>query len=311
MAAAPQIDPDVTEALAQFADFRVGPDTLETLRTTPITEPVELSDDVERTDHTFPGATGAPDVTVRVHRPRGTRGTLPCVYSIHGGGYVIGSYSMDDARFDSWCPRLQCVGVSVEYRLSPETAYPGPLDDCYAGLAWVHAHAGELGIDPARIGILGASAGGGLAAGLALLARDRGEIPVAFQVLVYPMIDDRQITPSSQVELPIWNPSANEFGWRAYLGPLYGTNGVPPYAAPSRATALEGLPPAYVMVGTADGFHDEDVDYALRLNAAGVPTELHLYPGAPHGFDMMMADAPVAKRARQSMEAWVEHHLHR
>ncbi|HUZ08964.1 MAG TPA: alpha/beta hydrolase [Acidimicrobiales bacterium] len=304
------IDPDIRPLLAEFGDFRLTPDNLAAMRSRPIVQPVPLSDEVERVDHVVPGPKGAPDVVVRVHRPRGATGPLPCVYSIHGGGYVMGSYTGDDVRFDSWCLRHRCIGVSVEYRLAPETPYPGPLEDCYAGLAWVHEHTEELGVDPARTGIMGASAGGGLAAGLALLARDRGVLPVAFQLLIYPMLDDRQTSPSSRVEAPIWNPAANEFGWRSYLGPLYGTDDTPPYAAASRATDLSGLPPGYVMVGTIDGFHDEDVDYALRLNQAGVPTELHVYAGAPHGFDNMMTGAPVAKRARRAMNEWLERRLH-
>ena len=194
---------------------------------------------------------------------------------------------MDDARFDTQCPRFPCVGVSVEYRLAPETPYPGPLEDCYAGLRWTYEHADELGIDRERIGIAGVSAGGGLAAGLALLARDRGEVPVAFQLLDCPMIDDRQTTSSSRLDgLPIWSRESNEFGWRSYLGDLYGTDDIPPYAAAARAENLVGLPPALVIVGGADGFRDEDIDYALRLNQSGVPTELHVLPGAPHGVQM-------------------------
>jgi acetyl esterase/lipase len=304
------VDPDIVPLLAAFEDFRVSPDNLTRMRSRPLVPPAPLSDEVERVDHVVPGPDGGPDVVVRVHRPKDAKGLLPCVYSIHGGGYVMGSYAGDDARFDSWCPRQRCIGVSVEYRLAPETPYPGPLEDCYAGLAWVHDHAGELGVDPSRVGIMGASAGGGLAAGLALLARDRAELPVAFQLLIYPMLDDRQMTPSSQAETPIWNPAANEFGWRSYLGPLYGTDRVPPYAAASRATDLAGLPPGYVMVGTIDGFHDEDVDYATRLNRAFVPTELHVYAGAPHGFDNLLAGAPVAKRARRAMNEWLERRLH-
>ncbi len=208
------IDPDIRPLLANFENFRVAPDTLAAVRSQPIVPPAPLSDAVERIDHVVPGPPGAPDVTVRVHRPRGIGGTLPCVYAIHGGGYVMGSYAGDDTRFDNWCPRHRCVGVSVDYRLAPETPYPGPLEDCYAGLAWVHRNAEELEVDSGRLGIMGVSAGGGLAAGLALLARDRHELPVAFQLLIYPMIDDRQITPSSRMAAPIWNPAANEFGWR-------------------------------------------------------------------------------------------------
>ncbi len=144
---------------------------------------------------------------VRVHRANAQTGPLPCVYSMHGGGYIVGSYVMDDARFDDWCVRMPCVGVSVEYRLAPETPYPGPLDDCYAGLRWTFDHAEELGIDPTRIGVAGLSVGGGLAAAVALLARDRGEVPLAFQLLECPMIDDRQVTSSSQLDgLPDLEP---------------------------------------------------------------------------------------------------------
>ena len=191
--------------------------------------PVELSDKVERKDYVVPGD---PDVVIRVHRPVGASGPLPCFYAIHGGGYVLGSYAMDDARFDAWCPEFGCVGVSVEYRLAPETPYPGPLDDCYLGLKWVYDHHDEIGVDPEHIGIGGVSAGGGLAAGLALLARDRGEVPLRFQLLDCPMLDDRQTTPSSQLDgLHVWNRHSNTYGWRSYLGDLYGTADVPPYAA--------------------------------------------------------------------------------
>ncbi len=266
---------------------------------------VELSDAVERTEHVV---SDDPRVVVRVHRPKGIDGPLPCVYSIHGGGYIVGSFDMDDAKFDRQCVHFPCVGVSVEYRLAPETPYPGPLDDCYAGLRWTHAHAAELGIAPDRIGISGVSAGGGLAAALALLARDRGEVPVAFQLLECPMIDDRQVTSSSRLEgLPIWSRESNEFGWRSYLGDLYGGD-VPEYAAAARATDLAGLPPALVIVGGADGFRDEDIDYALRLNQAGVPTELHVLPGAPHGVQYF-ADSVVARRWGQMVTQWLEQRL--
>ena len=253
---------------------------------------VRLSDGVERVDHRVPGPSGDADLVVRVHRPKGLGGPLPCVYAIHGGGYVLGSYQMEDARLDRWCTRFECVGVAVDYRLAPETPYPGPLEDCYAGLGWVHTHHKELGVDLERTGIAGASAGGGLAAALALLARDRAELPIAFQLLMYPMLDDRQLTASSGWNVPVWNPAANAYGWRSYLGPRYGTDDVPTTAAPARATDLRDLPPALLCVGTADGFCDEDITYAQRLNQAGVPTELHVYPGAPHGFDMLPGIPP-------------------
>jgi acetyl esterase/lipase len=265
----------------------------------------QLSDRVERTEYNAPAADGAPDVTFRFHRPKDATGELPCVYFMHGGGYVFGSSEMDDLRFDRWCQELNCAGISVEYRLAPETPYPGPLEDCYAGLKWAYDHAEELGIDRARLGIGGASAGGGLAAGLALLARDRGEVPLAFQLLIYPMIDDRRTNESATWEVPIWSPRSNEAGWRAYLGPLFGRNDIPGYAAATRANDVSGLPAAYVMVGALDGFLDEDVEYAMRMTRAGVPVELHVYPGGPHGFDGLLPGTALARRARLDIEEWL------
>jgi acetyl esterase/lipase len=234
---------------------------------------------------------------------------LPAIYSIHGGGYVFGSYAMDDAKFDVFCVEFPCVGVSVEYRLAPETPYPGPLDDCYAGLKWTYEHAAELGIDASRIGIAGVSAGGGLAAALALLARDRGEVPLHFQLLECPMIDDRQSTASSLRDgMIIWSRESNEYGWRSYLGPLYGTADIPAYAAAARATDLTGLPPAMVIVGGADGFRDEDIVYALRLGEAGVSTELHVLPGAPHGVQAF-AGTDIARRWSTYVKDWLRRAL--
>jgi acetyl esterase/lipase len=304
-----QAEPDVRALLAQLGPrTALSSGNLAQARSQPAAA-VPVSDAVERTDHVVPGPPGAPDVRVRVHRPRGADGVLPAIYSIHGGGYVMGTHLSDDARFDRWGPELSCVGVSVEYRLAPETPYPGPLEDCYAGLSWVHAHAGELGIDPARTGISGASAGGGLAAGLALLARDRGELPVAFQVLIYPMIDDRQVTASSHAAVPIWDPANNRFGWESYLGDLYGTDDIPAYAAATRATGLNGLPPAIVLVGTLDGFLDEDIDYARRLTAAGVAADLHVIAGAPHGFEGLMPGTAVSRRGGQILVDWLRKQL--
>jgi acetyl esterase/lipase len=172
------------------------------------------------------------------------------------------------------------------------------MDDCYAGLSWTHRSAAELGLDPDRIAIGGASSGGGSAAGLALLARDRGEIPVCFQLLVYPMLDDRNVTPASVAitEPKVWNRQSNLIGWRAYVGDVVGTEGVSPYAAPTRATDLTGLPPAYLPVGDLDLFIDEDIEYAQRLQQADVPCELHVYPGGIHGFDLLVPGSGLAQR---------------
>ena len=311
----PLIDPDVITAFAEIP-VDIGallgsltdeamPGVRELFAQMPVPE---LSDAVERTDHVVDESTG---VTVRVHRPKGLEGDLPCLYWMHGGGLVLGSNVGDDARFDRWCQQFGIVGVSVEYRLAPETPYPGPLDDCYAGLAWVHEHAAELGVDRGAIGIGGASAGGGLAAGLALLARDRGALRIPYQRLIYPMIDDRQITPSSGWNDPIWPPSANTYGWTAYLGAAKGGPDVPQYAAPARANDLRGLPPTLISVGAIDGFSDEDIDYAVRLRHAGVPVELHVYPGAPHGFDGLAPGTQVAQRANADMERWLGSQLAR
>jgi acetyl esterase/lipase len=168
----------------------------------------------------------------------------------------------------------------------------------------MHDNAPQLGIDPARIGISGISAGGGLAAGVTLRARDEG-VPLAFQLLEAPMLDDRQITTSSQLDkLLVWSRGANTFGWKSYLGSVYGTDDIPVYAAPARATDLAGLPPTFVNVGAADGFRDEDIDYAMRLNGTGVPTELHVYPGGPHGYQMFQ-DSTIARRSRRDRDEWL------
>jgi acetyl esterase/lipase len=305
------LDPEIAEALKaipKMGDFRLDQIPQIRAQRAAAMPPVELSDNLERTDHRVSGPPGAPDILLRVHRPKGATGLLPCVYWMHGGGYVFGTYEMDDLRFDRWCQNYNCVGVSVEYRLAPETPYPGPVEDAYAGLKWVYQNAAPLGVDRDRIGIGGPSAGGGLAAGLGLLTRDRGEVPFTFQLLIYPMIDDRLVTRSSSWEVPIWSPGANRTGWAAYLGPLAGGN-VPIYAAAARATDLSGLPPTLIMVGALDGFLDEDVDYAMRLTYAGVPTELHVFPGAPHGFDGIMPGTALARRGRKVIEEWLAKQL--
>ena len=302
-----RLDPAILPLVDQVPFEVLDADTLGVIRETPLLPPGELSDAVERTDHVV---SAAPRVVVRVHTPKAAAGgPRPCVYSIHGGGYVIGSYEMDDLKFDQLCQAYDCIGVSVEYRLAPETPYPGPLEDCHAGLAWVFRHAAQLGIDPSRVGVTGMSAGGGLAAALALLVRDRGEHTLDWQLLDCPMLDDRQRTPSSRADgLLVWSRESNAFGWKSYLGDLYGAGDVPYHAAPARAEDLSGLPPAYVCVGGADGFRDEDIDYALRLNGAGVECELHVYPGAPHGV-VLFATTGVAQRYQRDQNDWLARKL--
>ena len=299
----PPLDPAVEAIVAAMPDLTLTTETLPTIRGLLAGATVEVLDGVERVEHVIDDAT---DVRVVVHRPAVPDRGRPGIVYLHGGGYVLGDSTMDAARLDRWCANLGCVAVSVEYRLAPEHPYPTPLEDCYAALTWTREHAEDLGIDTERLGIAGLSAGGGLAAALTLLARDRGEHPVAFQLLDSPMLDDRQVTPSSRADgLAVWTRDANAFGWRSYLGDLSGGADVAYHAAPARAEDLTGLPPTFVMVGGVDGFRDEDVDYALRLSRAGVPTELHVYPGAPHGFGLF-PDLHAARQAARDVDDWLE-----
>jgi acetyl esterase/lipase len=299
------LDPELAPGFSDFALPPLDQRVLAALRGGTFPAP-ELSDEVVRTDHEVPGD---PAVPVRVHRAAAAEGPLPAVLTIHGGGYVMGTYDMDSVLLDRWCPRLGVVGVSVQYRLAPETPYPGPLEDCYAALRWTYDHADQLGVDRARLGLYGVSAGGGLAAALALLARDRGEVPLTFCVLDCPMLDDRQCTPSIGSDgLYVWNAQSNEFGWRSYLGDLYGSADLPPYAAAARAQALAGLPPSCVVVGAIDGFRDEDVAYAQRLNQAGVSCELHVIAGMPHAYQLAR-DTAAVRLVSHCVDDWVARRL--
>jgi acetyl esterase/lipase len=299
------LDPELRPLLDAFELPTVDAEGVAAMRSASFASP-DLSDAVARTDHLAPGD---PPVPVRVHRANDAAGLLPAIVTIHGGGYVIGSYDMDSPLLDRWCPGLGVVGVSVEYRLAPETPYPGPLDDCYAALRWTYDNASDLGIDKDRIGLYGLSAGGGLAAALALLARDRGEVPLAFALLDCPMLDDRQQTPSIEADgLYVWTGRSNEFGWRSYLGALYGSDDVPPYAAAARQGDLAGLPPTCVVVGSIDGFRDEDIDYAQRLNEAGVPCELHVIAGLPHAY-LLVPGAAAVQLAMHAMDDWLARQL--
>jgi len=261
---------------------------------------------VTRSDHRVPGAAGDPQVQLRVFRPADADGqVLPCLYWTQGGGYVLTAPDMDD----QWCEQIahthHCAVVSVDWRRAPETPFPGPAEDCYAGLAWVVRHAADQLIDTTRIVIGGHSSGGGSTAGLALLIRDRGEFTIAHQLLIYPMLDDTNSTPSSHLvtDPQVWNRTSNEIGWRGYLGDTYGTDRVSPYAAPTRMADLSGLAPATILTGELDLFVDEDITYAQRLMHAGVPTELHVYPGAHHGFDRHVPTATVSRRLYADRDA--------
>jgi acetyl esterase/lipase len=300
------LDPELATMLDAIPAFTVSAELVDVLQAATRAGPPVAIDGVERTEHVVDAARG---VVVRIHTPSDATEPRPGVFSIHGGGYVFGSRDLDDAVLARWAVGLGVIGISVEYRLAPQTSFPGPLDDCDDAYRWVHEHADELGIDRSLLGVAGTSAGGGLAIALALLARERGTLMPAFLVLDAPMIDDRQRSASSRVEdLPIWNRESNEFGWRAYLGDRHGGDDVPPLAAPARAVDLSGLPPTFVGVGTVDGFRDEVVDFASRLDEAGVPTELHEYPGAPHGFQLF-ADSALGRRAARDNDEWLARRL--
>jgi acetyl esterase/lipase len=268
---------------------------------------------VSSVDKMVPGPAGDPDVFVRIYQPTDRPAALPALLWIHGGGYVLGSVERDDLLAKYLAKIGQCVVASVEYRLAPEHPFPAPVEDCYAALKWLAANSADFGVNKSRIAIGGASAGGGLAAGLAVLTRDRAEVEVAFQLLIYPMIDDRNVAPVSATapDTFVWTRENNLMGWRAYLGREPGGAGVSPYAAAARATDLKGLPPAYIAVGDLDLFLDENITYAQRLLAAGVPTELHVYPGAFHGFNGFVPGAEVSRRFNGDRDNALKRMLHR
>lgn len=263
-----------------------GPRTLGLMRRLEQVGPVEGAE-----------AVVADGVKVLVFRPSGpVRGA---VLWIHGGGMVGGAPQMDADLCRRISEEHAAVVVAPHYRRAPEHPFPAPLDDCSTALRWLAALPGVAGLP---VVVAGASAGGGLAAGVALAARDRGDVDIAGQVLVYPMIDDRTAAaPDPQPETKrLWDNRANAFGWGAYLGTAPGSDGVSPHAAPARAEDLAGLPPTWIGVGTADLFHDEDVRYAQRLEEAGVPVDLEVVPGAFHGFDRAPTDV-----SRSFVDAYV------
>jgi acetyl esterase len=253
-----------------------------------------------------------PGVEVRLQIPPGG-GAGGAIYHIHGGGFVAGSAAAADARNWQRALAFDAVVVSVEYRLAPEVAFPGPLEDCYAGLRWLAANAAALRVDPGRIVVVGESAGGGLAAALALLARDRGGPRLAGQVLAYPMLDHRTAGPDDlygnrHAGEHVWNQEANRFGWRCMQGDYDLSEDGLAYFSPARAADLSDLPPTFIGVGALDLFVDEDLDFAARLGRAGVPVEAHLYPGAFHAFDLA-ADSAVAQRFADDIAAAVRRML--
>jgi acetyl esterase/lipase len=298
------VDPELLPVLKQFRAFDLSAEMVKEFRQAPGLPPLPAPapQPVER--H-IPGPPGAPEVRLWIVDPAPSERDKPLLLHMHGGGFV-----MTDPFL---MPRLQgiatdchCVVVSVDYRLAPETRYPGSLADNYAALKWVHAHAAELGIDRARIAVGGESAGGGHAASLAIHARDRKEVPIVFQLLIYPQLDDR--TGSSHPAPPaighfMWTASANRFAWSSLLGVPAGSSKVPAAAVPARVASVAGLPPAWIGVGSIDLFVEEDMEYARRLVHAGVPTELRVVRGAFHGFDLLVPDAEASKQFSASWKS--------
>ncbi|MER6472304.1 alpha/beta hydrolase [Streptomyces collinus] len=269
----------------------------------------------EAEDRTVPGPPGAPDVSLLLCRPVDADPAvpLPVIYHVHGGGMILGNNRAGVDGPLAWARELGAVVVSVEYRLAPEHPHPAPVEDAYAGLLWTAGHAGEFGGDPDRIVLAGSSAGGGLTAALALLARDRQGPPLIGQLLMCPMLDDRNETVSSHqmAGVGVWDRTANETAWTALLGDRRGGPDVSPYAAPARASDLSGLPPAFLDVGSAETFRDEVVDYASRIWQSGGVAELHVWPGGFHGFDGFAPQASLSLAARAAQLDWLRRLLTR
>jgi len=298
------IDPELQVALSALlaavpGGFN-GPEKIEDRRTL-INAALALNpvnENVIREDRFIP-VEGEPDVRIRLYRPKTPTYSLPqpAIFTIHGGGMVMGNIEADDANAASLCERSGALTVAINYRLAPEHPFPAAINDCYTVANWLFDHATELDVDSTRIALHGGSAGGGLAIGLALKMRDLGNLRFCFLMAIYPMIDDRHITPSSIAitDIGIWDRKASLESWAWYLGDAHGRDDISPYAAPTRATNLEGLPPTFIDVGTHDLFLDEDRELAERLKAAGVPIEFHISQGAYHAAELFARDAKVSQ----------------
>jgi acetyl esterase/lipase len=304
------VDPELTGALETFPEILLSKEALASTREAQklymASLPKPENSGVTIEEKKIPGLDG-PEVGVMIYNPQKAARLLPAVLHMHAGGYVLGNAAMMDIANTALAAQLQCVVVSVDYRLAPDVHFPGPVNDCYAALKWLHGNAAALSVDPQRIAIKGESAGAGLAAALALMARDKGEVPIIFQLLNAPMIDDRTCTTKTPNKFTgefVWNREQNHFGWSSLLGQEPGSAGISQYAAAARAENLAGLPATYISVGALDLFLDEDLDYAKRLMAAGVPTELHVYPGVYHGFQQIAPKARVVQESyRDSLAA--------
>ncbi len=305
----PPFDPECAAALPAVPGWLSQPVTPGTIRTRRAGErmvPLPTDDALRRggrftvEERSVPGPEGAPEISLLICLPASSTAPTAAVYHVHGGGMIGGNKRTTILEVLDWAQELEMAVVSVDYRLAPEHRYPAQVEDCYAGLIWIAAHAAELNIDPARVVLAGVSAGGGLAAALALLARDRTGPALAGQLLMCPMLDDRNDTGSARqlAGLGVWDRTSNETGWTALLGDARSGPGVSPYAAPARAADLSRLPPAFIDVGSAETFRDESVAYASRLWQAGGVAELHVWPGGFHGYPGL---APQARISRETV----------
>lgn len=309
----PPYDPELGELLANSPlPATITGEMIEPLRAAPFTAPIEEVLSTRDLDHrvvVVPVDDG--ELSASVFTPRGRRTAGPGIYFLHGGGMIIGDRFTGIATILDWAEEHDAVVVSLDYRLAPEHPAPTPVEDAYAGWVWTAAHADDLGIDPDRMLLAGTSAGGGLAAGVALLARDRQGPKAMAQLLMSPMLDDRDETVSTlqYSGTGSWSRESNTTGWTALLGELRGTEAVSVYSAPARATDLSDLPPAFIDVGSAEVFRDEDTAYASRLWAGGVQAELHVWAGGFHIFDGAAPTAALSTAAVAARTAWVRRTL--
>ncbi|MFJ5265630.1 alpha/beta hydrolase [Streptomyces sp. NPDC088387] len=312
----PPYDPELAPFVHVFGDTRsmLSYDQLPAIRQTTAQtlvtgKPLDLTVDGKVTveERQVPGPQGAPDITLLILRPSENLGPKAALYHIHGGGMFVGDRRLGVDALLSFVAAGKAVVVSVEYRLAPEHPDPAPVEDCYAGLVWTARNTTELGIDPERLIVVGGSAGGGLSAGTALLARDRGYPGLSHQVLMCPMLDDRLQTHSSHMVEgeTSWDRRSNLFGWTALLGDRRGGPDVSPYAAPARAVDLSGLPRTYIDTGSAEPFRDEILDYAGRLSEAGVSVDLHMWGGAFHGFESLAPDTGVSRASLATRQDFI------
>jgi acetyl esterase/lipase len=298
------VDPELLTAIKQFPfpTQSFSSEMLAAARNLPAMPPLPPPAPQPFERH-IPGPSGAPDLRLVIVDPAPGAKGRPALLHMHGGGFVSGFAGQFNPFLQAAAQNCGCLVVSVDYRLAPETHFPGSLEDNYTALRWLYKNSDELGVDRKRIAIGGESAGGTHATLLAMAARDRREIPILFQLLIYPALDDRTGStrqPSSYTGQFVWNAGSNRFAWTSFLGVPAGSATVPAGAVPARVENLAGLPPAFIGVGALDLFVDEDVEYARRLINAGVPTELQVIPGAYHGFDVFVPDAAVSKRFTES-----------